>query len=96
MVKLVSITRTAGQKKEFKAIFLQSNGKEKTVRFGTSSNYVLNSKKTPQDRLAYLARHKVNENWNDPMSPGSLSRYILWETRQLKTNISRFKKRFKL
>lgn len=30
-------------------------------------------------RLAYIKRHRVNEDWNDPKAPGTLSRYILWE-----------------
>jgi hypothetical protein len=27
---------------------------------------------------AYLARHKVNEDWTTPYNAGSLSRWILW------------------
>jgi len=92
----VQITRTPNHAKAFKAVFT-TNGKTKITRFGTDSNYVLNPNKTAADRAAYLARHKVNENWNDFMSAGALSRWILWgESRSLNKNISSFKKRFKL
>lgn len=96
MVKLISVKRTPGERKEFKAAFILNNGREKLVRFGTSSNFVTNPKKTPADRLAYLARHRKNENWTNYMTPGSLSRWLLWEDRSLNTNVRNFRKRFKI
>tara|TARA_R110000765_G_scaffold382844_1_gene474092 strand:- start:497 stop:787 length:291 start_codon:yes stop_codon:yes gene_type:complete len=96
MVKLISVKRTPGERKEFKAAFILNNGREKLVRFGTSSNFVTNNKKTPADRLAYIARHRKNENWNNYMTPGSLSRWLLWEDRSLNTNVRNFRKRFKI
>ncbi|GAG48726.1 unnamed protein product, partial [marine sediment metagenome] len=46
---------------------------------------------------AYIARHKVNENFNDPKTPGSLARHILWgSTTSLRKNIELFKKKFNL
>ena len=96
-MKLVSIVRTPGQKKEFKATFTKPDGRTKTTRFGTSSNYLLNKDKDEQDRQAYIARHKPTENWKDPTSAGALSRFILWSpTRSLSTAIRDYKKRFKL
>ena len=98
MVKLIAITRTYNNMKQFKAEFLLKNGKRKNVRFGTKSNYVLNSDKTQQDRINYLKRHRaLNEDWNDPLSPGALSRYILWgNSRNIDINIRDFKKLFNL
>ncbi len=43
---------------------------------------------------AYIARHKVNENWNDPTSAGALARYILWNKKTLTDSIADFKQRF--
>ncbi len=97
MVKLISVKRTPGERKEFKAAFILNNGREKLVRFGTSSNWVTNPKKTDADRAAYLKRHRVNENWGDYLSAGALSRHLLWgDSRSLKTNLTKFKKQFKL
>ena len=98
MVKLIAITRTYNNMKQFKAEFLLKNGKKKNVRFGTKSNYVLNPEKTQQDRINYLKRHKaLNEDWNNPLTPGSLSRYILWgNSKDININIRDFKKLFNL
>ena len=78
----VFITRTHNENKEFRAIFTTKNGNRKTVPFGTRSNYGLNReltrKKTITDRNNYYARHWKKENWNDPATPGALSRWILW------------------
>ena len=41
-----------------------------------------------------MNRHKATENWQKPMSAGSLSRYILWNKPTLKASISDYKKRF--
>ena len=96
-MKLLRVERTPNQSKAFRAIFKMDNDKEKRVTFGTSSNYVLNPDKTNQDRENYLKRHKVRENWEDPLTAGSLSRWILWgDSRNLNKNISTFKKKFKL
>jgi hypothetical protein len=67
------------------AKFTLSNGKTRIIKFGLK-----NSKGTYYDgapdkkRKAYLARHsQMGENWNDAgiMSPGWLSRWVLWEKR---------------
>ena len=95
-MKLISVTRTPNHSKAFKAVFM-IDGNTRIVRFGTGSNYVLNQSKKPTDRAAYIARHRVNENWTDPTTPGALSRYILWgDSRNLGRNITAFKRKFKL
>ena len=68
----------------------------KKVPFGAKNYEDYTTHKNPFRRLLYLARHRTRENWNDPMTPGSLSRYILWETPDLQKNIALFKERFKL
>lgn len=96
----VSVVRTPGEAKAFKAVFTLPDKRTKTVRFGTESNYVLNSDKTEQDRRAYIARHsapKSKEDHGDPMTAGALSRYILWgDSRSWRKNLAAFKRRFKL
>jgi len=42
----------------------------------------------------YLARHKKRENWNDPKTPGALSRWILWNKPTLKESIKHYIKKF--
>ena len=50
-----------------------------------------------RDRAAYIARHRVNENHDDPLTPGALSRWLLWgESRSLARNTAAFRRRFRL
>ena len=96
-MKLNSITRTGLQAPAFLAVFTLDNGKTKNVKFGTSSNYLTNPDKTENDRQAYIKRHQVRENWNDPMSRGALSRYILWgDFRSVVENTRAYRKRFNI
>jgi len=96
-MKLLEAKREPKNTSEFVAIFLLDNGNKKTVRFGTKSNYVSNLDKTKKDRDAYIARHKVNEDFNNPLTRGALSRWLLWgESRSFTKNVNAFKKKFNL
>ena len=65
----------------------------KTIKFGSkgSKTYAEGASKEKQE--AYLARHRVNENWN-AINPGSLSRYVLWSAPSITGGIKNFKKKF--
>ena len=66
-------------------------------RYARASFNVSNPRKTACDRAAYIARHRVNENHNDPLTPGALSRWLLWgESRSLARNTAAFRRRFRL
>ena len=89
--------------KKLRAIFTLENGKKKNVDIGAVGyndyliyNKKFDNKKADEKKKAYIARHKVNENWNDYMSAGSLSRWILWNKRTLAQSISSYKKKFNL
>ena len=58
----------------------------KTVHFGATGylDYTI-SPHDEERRNIYITRHKANESWNNPMSAGALSRYILWEYPSLTT-----------
>ena len=96
-LKLLRVVPTPALSKKYTAVFLLPNGRQRTVRFGTASNYVSNPRKTARDRAAYIARHRVNENHGDPLTPGALSRWLLWgESRSLARNTAAFRRRFRL
>ena len=63
-------------RKDKKMVFKMENPK-RTIHFGskTSRTYVEGASK--EDRLNYIKRHKVRENW-DENNAGSLSRFLLW------------------
>jgi hypothetical protein len=83
--------------KKLNAIFTYDNGKIKTIPFGAAhfSDYTIHHDK--DRRARYIARHSRSEHFNEPMTAGSLSRWILWgESTNLETNIRNFKKKFNL
>ena len=44
----------------------------------------------------YLKRHTRNEKWDDFVSAGSLSRFILWNKKTIKDSLKDYAKRFDL
>lgn len=92
-MKLVSITKATDNKHKYTAIFTDP---KKTTHFGQFGADDFIKTKDATKKEAYLARHKPNEKWSDPTSPGALSRWILWNLPTLRGSIADFKKRFKL
>jgi hypothetical protein len=58
--------------------------------------YKQDPKLAKQKKESYLARHRVNEDWNDVMSAGALSRWILWNKTTIEASVKDFKNRFNL
>ncbi len=67
-----------------------------TNHFGASGYEVYPDHQDLQRKMNYLARHEKKENWNDYMSTGSLSRWILWNKVSLNESIKDYMYRFKL
>lgn len=91
----VKIIKSDQKTKKMKAIFTDKSFK-KTIHFGAKGYSDYTQHKNNERKQRYLARHKVTENWNNPMTAGALSRWILWNKPSLKASIIDFKKRFKL
>jgi ribosomal protein S24E len=101
-MKLVSIKPSSNVDKKLMAIFEQDNGRTIMTHFG-ARNYMDYTKYYKQDKelakqkkASYLARHKVNEDWNDVSSAGALSRWILWDKPTIESSVNDFKPRFNL
>jgi hypothetical protein len=98
-MKLVSITKATDGKHKYTAVFAEPR---KTVHFGSKSYndftiYSKGDKKVAEEKkAAYLARHKVNENFDSPATAGALSRWILWNLPTVTASIADYKKRFNL
>ena len=83
--------------KKYDAIFTYDDGKTKTISFGAAQFSDFLQHKNLQRRDRYIARHSKNEHFNEPMTAGSLSRWILWgPSTSLRENIKSFKNRFNL
>ena len=100
-MKLLFIKQSTNEGKKLMAKF-DNNGRTKTIHFGArgmmdyTKYYPKNPELAKQKRDAYDARHKVNENWNDPLTAGALSKHILWSEPTIEQSIKKFKKRFNL
>ena len=100
-MKLISIKPSTNSDKKLMATF-EINGRQRTTHFGAkgyfdyTKYYKQNKELAKQKKESYLARHKENENWNDPTSAGSLSRWILWHLPTIEASIADYKKRFNL
>jgi len=102
-MKLISVKPSDKKDKRLVAKFCLSVGeskccdkKKKKVHFGYKGGSTYIDHKDDKKKDAYIARHKVNENWNDPTTAGALARYILWNKKTLSESIADFKKRFNL
>ena len=96
MTKLVKVIKSEKKDKKYKAIFKLDNNKIKEVHFGQSgaSDYITH--KDLERRNRYLDRHKSDLATKDPMRPGYLSYYILWNKPTLQASIKDYKNRFNL
>jgi len=93
----VVISSSTNSKKKYMAVFTDSPSfTKKTVHFGSAGMSDFTKNKDEERKKRYLDRHRKNENWNDPTTAGSLSRYVLWNKPTLRASISDFKRRFKL
>ena len=93
----VVIKKSTNKDKKMMAIFYDGEKKIKTTHFGASGyTDFIKSGGDEKKKQAYLDRHRTNENWNDYMSAGSLSRYILWNKKTLSASIADYKKKFNL
>ena len=100
-MKLLFIKPSTNEDKKLMAKF-ENNGRTKTIHFGAKGymDYTKYYAKDPAEakikRDAYDARHKVNEDWSNPQTAGTLSKYILWNKSTIEASKADFKKRFNL
>ena len=99
----VEISRSSNDEKKLMAVFYdKENDKIKTTHFGQrgASDYTKHGEKERMER--YLERHgggtttSTKEDWKDPVTAGSLSRWILWNKPDLKASFNDYKRRFNL
>ena len=93
---LLKIVKSNRKDKKLMAVFETLKGR-KVVHFGAVgySDYISSGGDNVKKR-AYIARHKVNEKWDDPMTPATLSRYLLWNKPTLDESLKDFRKRFNI
>ena len=93
-VKLVKIVKSPKRDKKLMAVY--SDGKQ--VHFGATGYSDYTKHKDPARKQRYDMRHKSRENWGKSgyRSPGSLSKWILWNKPSLRASIADYKRKFNL
>lgn len=102
MYDLVTIKRanpSTHPQKKMVAVFERNSNtgthrRLKHVYFGSRGMSDYTHHKDPDRKQLYLQRHRARENWNNPYTAGSLSRWILWNKPTLKASIADYKRRF--
>ena len=69
---------------------------KKVIHFGAAGMSDFTKHRDPKRKERYLKRHQAREDWNNPLTAGALSRWILWNKETLKASIEDFENRFKL
>ncbi len=92
MIKVVQFKKLKSGKKKYEITF-EKNGKKYVRKFGSlgMSDYTIHKDKERRER--YISRHKKDLRTKDPMKPGYLSMYILWNKPTIKASLADYKKR---
>ncbi len=92
---LIEIKKSTKAQKKMMATFIEcKTGRTKTTHFGARgmSDYTIHKDKARRER--YLNRHETSEDWENPTTAGSLSRWILWNKPTLASSIADYKRHF--
>ena len=92
MIKVIKFKKLKTGAKKYEITF-NKNGKVYTRKFGASgaSDYTKHKDKDRRER--YITRHKKDLKTNDPMRPGYLSMYILWNKPTVAASLADYKRR---
>ena len=94
----VVIKKSTNPKKKLTAVFYKHEGgpKIKTTHFGSAGMDDFTKTRDEAQKKRYISRHRKRENWQDYMSAGALSRWILWDKPTRSGSIKAYKNRFNL
>lgn len=95
-MRLLTVVPSKRPGKKFDAVFETESGRTKRVPFGQAGAPDFTKTGDEERKRLYLIRHKANENWDKPDTPGALSRWLLWNKPTLEESIRDFRKRFKI
>ena len=90
---MIEIIISKSDKRRYKFKALVDN--DKTIYFGASgySDYTIHKDDKRKER--YLNRHAKREKWDDPLTAGFYSRWILWNKPSIEEPIKDINKMFK-
>ena len=94
-MKLLKIVDSTANAERYTAYFsVGEDNKIKKIQFGSATNYTIH--RDEDKKTNYLKRHQVREDWDNPLTAGALSRWILWNKKTIVQSKKDFVKRFNL
>lgn len=95
-MKLISIGASSRKGKKYMATLREDSGKIHKVHFGAIGYQDFTTSKNETKKFAYLARHRVTEDWTNPLTPGFWSRWLLWNKATISASLFDIKQKFNL
>ena len=101
--KFIKLQTPNNDKYKYEAVFINlETNKEKKVPFGASlyNDYIIYNKigskeEADKHKERYIKRHDKIGDFENPITPASLSRYILWNKPTIGASLRDYLKRFK-
>ena len=91
-IKVIKFKKLTTGAKKFEITF-NKNGKTYIRKFGSRGMSDFTIHKDKERRERYITRHKKDLKTNDPMRPGYLSMYILWNKPSVSGSLADYKRR---
>jgi hypothetical protein len=92
MIKVIKLKKLKSGAKKYEITF-EKNGKKYIRKFGAAGMSDYTKHKDKDRREQYISRHKKDLRTKDPMKPGYLSMYILWNKPTIKASLADYKRR---
>lgn len=98
-VRLLDVRPSDVAGKKLTAVF-RAGATVRKVHFGARGYgdfprwWALDPAAARRKRAAYIRRHGATEDWRDPATPATLSRYVLWEKPSVAAAVRAFRRRF--
>ena len=90
------IKRSKNPLYKYDAIYINAKtGKNRKISFGDKKEKDFTQHKNKELRNFYDFKYQKKQNWNDLMSNGALSKYILWNKESIEGSLKDYKKRLK-
>lgn len=90
----VKLYKSPNKQKKYRAIFYKGDEEIESIDFGAKNMSDFTINKDEERKQRYIKRHQKNEDWENPYTAGSLSRWVLWEKPDLKESWKFYKKKF--
>ena len=96
-MKLKSLRPANDNIHKYVAVIEQDSGREKTIKFGAYGMSDFTKHKDEARKQRYLDRHRgMGEDWNDILTKGAWSRWLLWNKPTISESLQDLKSRFDL